>query len=86
MSFSDLRQKDVINICDGRKMGRPIDLILNERACIEALVVPGGSGGVFGLLKPERDGYIIPWQMVRQIGDDVILVELEQNAPCGDRK
>ena len=79
MSFSDLKQKDVINICDGRKMGRPIDLILNERACVEALVVPGGGGGMLGLLKPEREGCIIPWRMVRQIGDDVILVEIEQN-------
>ena len=34
MSFSDLKQKDVINICDGRKMGRPIDLILNDHACV----------------------------------------------------
>ena len=30
MSFSDLKQKDVINICDGRKLGRPIDLILMD--------------------------------------------------------
>ena len=77
MSFSDLKQKDVINICDGRKMGRPIDLILNERACVEALVVPGGNSGIIGLLKPEREGCVIPWRQVRQIGDDVILVEME---------
>ena len=76
MSFSDLKQKDVINICDGRKLGRPIDLILNENACVEALVVPG----VFSLLKPDRDGEIIPWRRVRRIGDDVILVEVEENA------
>ena len=86
MSFSDLKLKDVINICDGRKMGRPIDLILNEHACVEALVVPGSSGGVFGMLKPEREGCVIPWRMVRQIGDDVILVEVEQNAPFSERK
>lgn len=80
MSFTDLKQKDVINICDGRKLGRPIDLILNENACVEALVVPGRSGGVFSLLKPDRDGEIIPWRRVRRIGDDVILVEMEENA------
>lgn len=79
MSFSDLKQKDVINICDGRKMGRPIDLILNEHACVEALIVPGGSAGVFGLLRPEREGCVIPWRLVRQIGDDVILVEMDSN-------
>lgn len=77
MSFSDLKQKDVINICDGRKLGKPIDLILNESACVEALVVPSGNGGVLGFLRPDREGCIIPWRRVRQIGDDVILVELD---------
>lgn len=86
MSFSDLKQKDVINICDGRKMGRPIDLILNDRACVEALVVPGGNGGVLGLLRPEREGCVIPWRQVRQIGDDVILVEIENPEAFCERK
>lgn len=78
MSFSELKQKDVINICDGRKLGRPIDLILNENACVEALVVPGGSGGLLGLLRPDREGVTIPWRRVRRIGDDVILVEVDE--------
>lgn len=78
MSFSELRQKDVINTCNGKKIGRPIDLLLNESACVEALVVPGESGGLLGLLKPEREGLVIPWRRVRRIGDDVILVELEE--------
>lgn len=81
MSFSDLKQKDVINICDGRKLGRPIDLILNDSACIDALVVPGGNGGLLGLFRPDREGCVIPWRKVRQIGDDVILVEVDGDCP-----
>ena len=77
MSFSDLKQKDVINLCDGRRLGRPIDLILSEEDCIEALVVPGCGGGLFGLLRPDRNGIVIPWDHVRRIGDDVVLVEFE---------
>ena len=77
MSFSDIRQKDVINICDGKKLGKPIDLILNENACVEALVVPGGNGGFLGIFKQDREGIIIPWNHVRRIGDDVILVEVD---------
>ena len=86
MSFSDLKQKDVSNICDGRKMGRPIDLILNDHACVEALVVPGGDSGFFSLFRPEREGCVIPWRQVRQIGDDVILVEVENSDACWERK
>lgn len=79
MSFSELKQKDVINVCDGKKLGKPIDLILNEHACVEALVVPGCTGGILGLLKPDHEGYVIPWCKVRRIGDDVILVEVDEN-------
>ena len=74
MNFSELRQKDVINICDGRKMGKPIDLILNEHACAEALVVPAKTS-LIGCLKQEKEGTVIPWNRIRRIGDDVILVE-----------
>ena len=77
MSFSEIRRKDVINIIDGRKLGRPIDLVLNDSACAEALVVPGRSGGLLGLLRQDREGCIIPWGRVRRVGDDVILVEID---------
>lgn len=82
MSFSELKQKDVINIRDGRRLGRPIDLLLNENACVEALVVPGGDGGFWSLFRPDRDGFSIPWRQVRRIGDDVILVEVDEER-CG---
>ena len=82
MSFSEIRRKDVINIVDGRKLGRPIDLVLNDSACAEALVVPGRSGGLLGFLRQDREGCVIPWGRVRRIGDDVILVEVP--AECHD--
>ena len=77
MSFSELRRKDVVNICDGRKMGRTIDLILSDAACAQALVVPGRSGGLLGLFRQDREGIVISWERVRRVGDDVILVEVE---------
>lgn len=82
MTFGELKQKDVINIGDGRRLGRPVDLILNcagERAWIEALVVPG-PGGLWRLIKPERDGCAIAWDRIRRIGDDVILVDVDPSS------
>jgi len=76
MSFSELRAKEVINICDGRRLGRPIDLVLNENACVEALVVPG-QYSLKNLVKGLREGIVIPWNRIRRSGDDVILVELD---------
>ena len=77
MTFSELRQKDVINICDGRRMGRPFDIILNDRACVEAIIVPS-PGGLMSIFKNDRDGITISWDCIRRIGDDVILVEFEK--------
>lgn len=77
MSFSELREKYVVNIRDGKNLGKPIDLILNDSACIEALVVPGESRGFLSIFKQNRDGCAIDWRRVRRIGDDVILVEVD---------
>lgn len=79
MSFSELREKEVINLCDGKKYGHPIDLELNDQACAAALVVPC-QGGWKGMFKGMREGIVIPWSRVRRIGDDVILVELDMSA------
>lgn len=84
MSFSEIRRKDVVNICDGRKLGRPIDLILNESACVQALVVPGRPGGILSFLRQDREGRVIEWSRVRRIGGDVILVEVDPEDGCAE--
>ena len=76
MCFSELRIKEVINICDGRRLGRPIDVVFTDGACIEAIVVPG-QYSVRNMIKGLREGIVIPWNRIRRVGDDVILVELD---------
>lgn len=78
MTFTDLKQKDVVNVCDGRRLGKPIDLVLNEAACVEALVVPAASG-FLNMLRQEKEGCLIPWNRILRIGDDVILVEVRED-------
>jgi len=75
VTFTELKQKDVVNIRDGRRLGKPIDLVLNETACVEALVVPV-PGGILNLLKQDKEGCLVPWNRVLRIGDDVILVDI----------
>ena len=82
MSFSEIRQKEVVNVCDGRKLGRPIDLILNESNCVEAIVVPAEGGGIINFFRQDKEGCVIPWSRVRRIGDDVILVEVDSEKFC----
>ena len=69
MHFCELKEKDVINRCDCKRLGRVSDLVLDPKnGCICAIVVPG-------LLGPDQE-YVIPWKKICQIGPDIILVEV----------
>ena len=71
--ITDLRCKEIINICDGGRIGfvEDVDIILPEgRVCA---LIAYGRGRFFGLLRGEE--YYIPWDGIKQIGDDIILVD-----------
>lgn len=74
--ISELRLLDIVNIKDGRRLGPIKDLDLDlERGVVKGIVVPGPSRswGFFGGGKFED--FIIPWERVKKIGVDVILVD-----------
>lgn len=72
----ELRHKEVINICDGQKMGCITDLVFELcKGCITHIIIPGPckAFGIFG----REEEYVIPIRCVRQIGEDVVLVECD---------
>ena len=75
--IADLRCKEVINLCDGCRMGYvgdvEIDVVCGR---VIALVVPGRCR-FFGLFGREED-FIIPWEAIDKIGDDIILVRRDR--------
>jgi YlmC/YmxH family sporulation protein len=75
MLFSELKSREVINICTGERYGNVSDLEFDPCAGeVRAIIVPGGSR-MFGLLKG-REGMAIPFAKIKKLGEDVILVEL----------
>ena len=78
MRYSKLRQKTVINMCDGKSLGYVCDLVF-ECPCgnIVAIVVPG-CNSIKNLLHARN--YVIPWGNIVKIGDDVILVNADLNS------
>lgn len=73
--FCEMREKEVINICDGKRLGCVVDLLIDRcGGCIEALVLPG-PGKICGFLGYDAE-YIIPFECIRKIGPDIILVEI----------
>ena len=74
--FSGLKEKEVINICDGKRLGSVCDLEIDEvTGKICTLVIPE-EGGKFCFFGKER-AYFVPWRCIRRIGDDIILVEVD---------
>ncbi|MGI6666210.1 MAG: YlmC/YmxH family sporulation protein [Bacillota bacterium] len=72
---SDLATRDVVNTVDGRRLGNIVDVELDlASGRILAVVVPGQPKmlGVFG----RSDDYVVPWENIKKIGEDVILVEI----------
>jgi YlmC/YmxH family sporulation protein len=76
ISTQDIRDKELINIYDGKSLGYVSDVEINlEKGRIEALIVPAQSG-FFSLFSRENE-YIIKWKDIKKIGEDVILVEVK---------
>ena len=76
-TFSDLKCKEVINVCDGGRLGCVTDLELELcPGAILSIVVPG-EGRMLGFLRA-RDGVVIPFCRIQKIGEDVILVDLRE--------
>lgn len=71
---SELKQKEVININDGRRLGLVSDMEINmETGILEAIVIPAG-GKFLSFLSKEND-IVISWSSIKKIGIDVILVD-----------
>lgn len=78
MRVCELKQKEIINTVTCKSLGCPIDLDFDCRqGRILALIAPG-PGRVFGLLGRDSE-YIIPWECICQIGEDIILVEIQED-------
>ena len=73
-TYSALRQKEVINLCDGARLGYPASLELcADDGKATALIIPRECG-LLSLGKGER--YRIPWCRIECIGEDTVLVKL----------
>jgi YlmC/YmxH family sporulation protein len=76
MRISDLRLLDVVNVKDGRRLGPIKDLDLDlERGTVKGIVLPGPSRSWGFLGGGKTEDFIVPWERVKKIGVDVILVD-----------
>ena len=75
MRFSELKEKEVINCKDCKRIGFVTDIVINEcNGTIKELIVPEANK-LFGYFCPTAE-YIIPYCDIVRIGPDIILVDV----------
>lgn len=75
--ISDLQERQIVNIADGKCLGNIKDIELNILdGTIQALVLPN-TGGFWSMLQNQGE-LLIPWQKVVRLGVDVVLIDMPE--------
>jgi len=74
-TFCELRERIVVNISDGKQLGRLVDICIHCTGKVVGIIAPGDARFLRNLKSSEN--IFIPWENVIRIGDDVILVDLQ---------
>ena len=71
----DFKHKEVINITNAKRLGYVQDVCADlESGTITSIIVPGEKK--IKAMFSNADDIVIPWEKIRSIGDDLILVEI----------
>ena len=82
MRLSDLEGKEIVNVYDGSRLGviGEADLIIDTRTgLIQSIILPQKNNMLSFWV--DRQNIIIPWEAVRKVGNEVIIVELDHTVP-----
>ncbi len=74
MKISELQEKDVVNVSDGKKIGNIIDVHIDKNGNLFGLVVERYR---FFLSFFTNNTVEVKWSQIEKIGKDVILVKLD---------
>lgn len=75
MRLSDLQNKDIVNIKDGKKIGNIMDVSIKEDGNMLSLIV--AKNRMFANIFSSGGEMEIKWTQIKKIGEDVILVSVE---------
>ena len=76
MRMSDLQDKKIININDGKEIGTIIDITINNDGKIINFITEKTK---FITFFNSNNDSIINWDQINKIGEDVILVSVDTN-------
>lgn len=74
MYLTELKNKEVINVLNGKRLGFVCDVELDTvDARLLSIIVEADGVGIFS--KPQTS--VIPWTCIQHIGEDLIIVRLK---------
>lgn len=73
MRLSELQNKDIVNVNNGSKIGKIIDVLINTEGNMEALIVQKNK--IINVFNNSNE-FEVKWSQIKKIGEDVILVTL----------
>jgi YlmC/YmxH family sporulation protein len=82
MRLAELVGKEIVNIHDGARLGvvGESDLAIDaESGQVQSIILPRRANLL--TLWMERQQLVIPWEAVKKIGSEVIVVELDRTNP-----
>ena len=76
MRICEIKKKEIININDGKRFGFLSDFDIDERTGRIKKIIVVENGKIFGVFGKESE-YFIAWENIKQIGDDIILIDVD---------
>ena len=74
MRLSDLQDKTVINLIDGKNIGNIIDLSIDDSGKATGLIVEKHKF-IISYFSSSKE-MVVKWEQIEKIGEDVILVNI----------
>ena len=75
LKLSEFIYREVINISDGEKLGFVSDMEFDgSTGTITSITIPDKTKRLFA---SKKNGIKIQWDNIKKIGDDIILVDIE---------
>ncbi|MDI6602363.1 MAG: YlmC/YmxH family sporulation protein [Thermoanaerobacteraceae bacterium] len=78
MLLSKFGGKELVNLNDGSRLGliEDADLLIDEETGkIDSFIIY--ENRLLFFIRNDRNGYKIPWDAIRKIGNDMVIVEMD---------
>ena len=78
--LTEMRRKEVISAVDGARIGYVDDILLETKSAKIVAFVIFGRNFFFGIFGKSED-FIIPWEKIRLIGEDAVIISCHKPKP-----